>query len=253
MDGCNPSQPRFSTSISPPVRSMPRAAATFVGRIGLIAAITTCTLVVRAPAVQPAEPSPSVNFAKSSVGDPPADFGFAVTGPGEPGRWTVVPDSTTDSRVAVEHVSRDINEDRFRLAIYNSLSLKNVAVAVRFKILDGSMQTAGIAVRLSDPRNYYAIGASALDSRVDLSRVVDGRAERITGTDADVFKDHWQTLRLAVDGDRLTVFLDSRFLFAAQDRTFRRDGQIALWTVEDNVTRFDQLEITALPWSEAPR
>ena len=138
-------------------------------------------------------------------------------------------------------------------SIYNSVSLKNVAVAVRFKILEGSMQTAGIAVRLSDPRNYYAVGASALDSRVDLYRVVDGRAEQITGIDADVFKDHWQTLTPLIEGDRLRTFLDSKLLFAAQDRTFRRDGQIALWTVEDNVTRFDQLEITALPWSEAPR
>src|SRR6516164_7166876 len=145
MDGRDPPQPAFSTSVSPSVRSMPHAVAMFVGRIGLVAAITTCALVVRAPAVQPAEPSPPVNFAKGSVGNPPADFGFAITGPGEPGRWTVVPDSTTDSRVSVEHVSRDVNEDRFRLAIYNSLSLKNVAVAVRFKILDGSMQTAGIA------------------------------------------------------------------------------------------------------------
>jgi hypothetical protein len=29
-----------------------------------------------------------------------------------------------------------------------------------------------------------------------------------------------------------------------------KDGRIGLWTEEDNVTRFDHLEITALPWSE---
>lgn len=110
-----------------------------------------------------------------------------------------------------------------------------------------------IAVCLLDHRNYYAIDANALDSGVHLYRVVDGSAQRITGTDADVFKDHWQTLALAIEGDRLTALLNGKLLFTAQDRTFRSDGQIALWTVEDNVTRFDQLVITALPWSEAPR
>jgi hypothetical protein len=225
----------------------------FIWKIGFIAGVASRALVVEAAAVQPTEPSTVVDLTRNGVGNPPTDFEFGVTGAGELGRWTVVADSTTASQVAIEHVTRDINEDRFRLAIYKSLSLKNVAVSVRFKILEGSMQTAGIAVRLLDQRNYYAIGASALESRVDIYRVMDGRAERITGTDADVFKDRWQTLKLVVDGDRLTVLLDGKWLFTAQDQTFRSNGQIALWTVEDNVTRYDQLEISALPWSEEPR
>jgi hypothetical protein len=41
-------------------------------------------------------------------------------------------------------------------------------------------------------------------------------------------------------------------LFTGWDQTFLADGRIGLWTQEDNVTRFDQFEITALPWSESP-
>lgn len=253
MDESDPLQSVFSTDASAPSRSARVARARVIWKIGLIVAVAACALVAEAAAIQPTESPSTVDLTKNSVGNPPVDFEFGVTGAGELGRWTVVADSTTASHVAIEHVTRDINEDRFRLAIYNSLSLENVAVAVRFKILEGSMQTAGIAVRLLDQRNYYAIGASALDSRVDLYRIVDGRAERITGTDGDVFKDRWQTLRLVVNGDRLTALLDGKLLFTAQDRTFRSNGQIALWTVEDNVTRFDQLQITALPGSEEPR
>ena len=112
------------------------------------------------------------------------------------------------------------------------------------------MQTAGVAVRLLDDRNYYAVGASALESRIDLYRAVDGRIERITGVDADVFNDHWHTLGVVVEDDRFVISLDAKTLFTAWDRTFQSDGRVALWTEEDNVTRFDQIEITPLPWSE---
>jgi hypothetical protein len=45
------------------------------------------------------------------------------------------------------------------------------------------------------------------------------------------------------------VSLDARPVFTAWDRTFPADGRIALWTEDDNITRFDQIEITPLPWS----
>ena len=41
-------------------------------------------------------------------------------------------------------------------------------------------------------------------------------------------------------------------LFTVWDQTFLTNGRIGLWTQEDNVTRFDQFEIAALPWSEDP-
>jgi hypothetical protein len=207
-------------------------------------------LALSSAPLQSAEVATPVDVAIAGIGNPPTDFEFRLTGQGEPGRWTVVADPSTASRVAIEHVSRDLHEDRFPLAIYNALSVKNVEIATRFKIVAGTIQTAGLAARLVDHRNYYAVAASALDSRVDLYRVVDGKMERIAGADADIFRDHWQTLALLIENDRFTVSLDNKPIFTAWDRTFSSDGRVALWTGEDNVTRFDQIEITPLPWSE---
>jgi hypothetical protein len=94
------------------------------------------------------------------------------------------------------------------------------------------------------------VTANALEDRVDLARVQDGRKRRIGGTDADVILDHWQVLGVRAENDRFSVYLDGRPLFTVSDRTFPKEGRIGLWTEEDNVTRFDRLEITALPWSE---
>jgi len=189
-------------------------------------------------------------IANNGIGVPPADFEFWRTGEGELGDWAIVRDSTAAAGVAIEQFSRDPTENRYPLAIYRPLSLKNLAISARFKIIAGTMQTAGIAVRLVNAGNYYVVAANALEGRVDLFRFVDGKSHRIAGTDAEVVRRHWHLLELTAEDDRFMVSLDRKRLFTARDRGFVKDGHIALWTEEDNVTRFDQILITALPSPE---
>jgi hypothetical protein len=211
------------------------------------AMLATCTA---APAFA-VDATASIDLGESRIGAPPEDFEFAITGHGQPGQWTVVRDTTATDGVAIEQSSKDPTENRFPLAIYAPMSAKDFEVSVRFKIVNGAMQSAGIAARFMDADNYYVVSVSALEERVDLSRVVNGKMERIWGTDADVTRYHWHKLGLVATHDQFTVFLDDTWLFTAQDRTFLADGRIGLWTEEDNVTRFDRLEITPLPWSES--
>ena len=90
---------------------------------------------------------------------------------------------------------------------------------------------------------------SALEERVDLVRVVNGKTERIAGTETDVFRDRWHTLVIRVEDERFTVSIDGKLPFTAFDRAFLHEGQVALWTEEDNVTRFEEIEVAALPFS----
>lgn len=191
-----------------------------------------------------------IDFAQNGIGAPPEDFEFSRTGNGPPGDWAVVRDVTAGGGAAIEQSSRDPTENRYPLAIYKPASVKNLELSASIKVIAGAAQTAGLAVRLMSPGNYYAVALNALEGRVDLYRFRDGRRERIAGIEADVARDHWQSLRLVVEGDHVTVSLDEELLFKAWDRTFLNDGYIALWTEEDTVARFDRLEITAYPWTE---
>jgi hypothetical protein len=191
-----------------------------------------------------------IDFDESRIGLPPEQFDFGITGQGRPGQWSVVRDVTATGGIAVEQSSNDPTENRLAFAIYRPLFLKNLAVSMHFKLIKGTMRNAGIAFRFVNADNYYVLSASALEERVDLFRVQAGKMERIGGTDADVVLKHWQMLSLVAEGDRFAVSLDNRPLFTVSDRTFMADGRIGLWTEEDNVTRFDRLEIMALPWSE---
>ena len=186
-----------------------------------------------------------IGFGKASRGAPPLDFDFSRTGSGGSGRWAVVDDDTADGGRALEQSSTEKTDYRFPLAIYKPLSAKNVEATVRFKPIAGEVDRAGgIAVRLSNPDNYYLVRANALEDNVRFYRIVKGRRIELKSADAKVAANAWHTLALKAEGDRFTVTFDGKQLYTVTDKTFGQAGRVALWTKADSVTRFDRLEIT---------
>jgi hypothetical protein len=220
-----------------------------VAAVRLIASVGLACTACGAPALC-AQDTARIDIAKNVIGAAPADFEFARTGEGELGQWTAVRDPTAGGDVAIEHVSTDQHDDRFSLAIYRPLKAENVQVFVRFKIVSGTIQTAGVALCVRNADNYYAIAANAFEHRVDLLLFANGMAERIGGAEAEVKLNRWHTLGVTVNDDHFAVSLDQRLLFTTFDRTRMKDGRVALWTQEDNITRFEQLEIRVLPATE---
>jgi glycosyl hydrolase family 59 (putative galactocerebrosidase) len=182
------------------------------------------------------------------VGAAPADFDFARTGQGDPGKWAVVGDPTALGGRAIEQTSSEATDYRFPLAIYKPVSAGNVAVSVHFKATAGRVdQAGGVVVRLIDANNYYVARANALEDNVRFYRVVRGRREQIDGADVKVPAKTWHTLALRAEGNRFTVAFNGKDLFAAADRTIGGAGRVAIWTKADSVTRFDRIEIKTLP------
>jgi hypothetical protein len=189
-----------------------------------------------------------IPLEKMTLNAPPNEFEFARTGQGGPSQWVVVADTTAASGRAIEQSSADRTDYRFPLAIYKPLSTRNADVALRFKPVAGRIdQAGGIAVRLRDADNYYVVRTNALEDNVRFYRVVKGKREQVAGTDVKVTANEWHTLGLRAEGERFTITFDGRTLYAATDTTFGNAGNIALWTKADSVTRFDRIEIKALP------
>jgi hypothetical protein len=189
-----------------------------------------------------------IGLDKMEIGKPPAGFDFARTGQGGPPRWVVVSDPGASGGRAIEQSSTDRTDYRFPLAIYRAVSARNVEVSLRFKAIAGSVDRAGgIAVRVTDPNNYYVVRANALEDNVRFYRVIKGERRQIEGADLKVPANEWHTLALKADGDRFTVTYNGKQLYTATDRTFDAAGAVALWTKADSVTRFDSIAINALP------
>ena len=189
-----------------------------------------------------------IAIANMEVGTAPADFKFAVTGQGTPGKWTVLIDETSFAGRVIEQSSTDRTDYRFPLAIFDPIVAKNVDVSLKFKPVAGRVdQAGGIAVRVADADNYYVVRANALEDNVRFYRVVRSRREQIDGANTKVASNKWHSLGLKAQGDRFTVEFDGKTLFTTTDKTFADAGKIALWTKADSVTRFDRITIDVLP------
>ncbi len=188
-----------------------------------------------------------VPVEKMATGQPPKDFDFGRTGQGTTGKWLVVEDVSATGGRAIEQVSNDKTDYRFPLAIYRPVVAENVEVKLRFKAVDGKIDRAGgIAVRLTDPDNYYVVRANALEDNVRFYKVVKGRRIQIAGANLKVTAAEWHSLGLRAEGDAFTITFDGRELYRATDTSIRGAGTTALWTKADSVTRFEQINITVV-------
>jgi hypothetical protein len=184
----------------------------------------------------------NVDIAKSEIGAPPSAFDLSQ------GQWTVVGDATAAAGLAIEQSGAQTTEDRFPLAIYKPVSIKNAEISLRLKATGGrSDQGGGVALRLSSPQDYYLVQLDARRDRVLFSRVSNGASEEIEAVDADIASHSWHTLTIRAVGNEFTVSLDGIWVFTGFDKTLSQAGRIALWTKGDSVTRFDQIKIAPLP------
>jgi hypothetical protein len=188
------------------------------------------------------------DFEGMTTGHPPPGFRLGLAGGGPAPRWVVLEDPSAPAGPHVlAETSRDRTNMRFPVAVVESFEARDVAVATRFRPVDGRVdQAAGLVVRYRDTRNYYVARANALEDNVRLYRIVDGRRTQCAGTHIRVPRDRWQTLGLAIRGDRFEVSLDGRVLFGAADQTFSGVGRVGLWTKADSLTHFDALEAETL-------
>jgi hypothetical protein len=189
-----------------------------------------------------------IDFESAAAGTLPPGVTAALTGSGGPVAWAILDDPTAPAGPKVlAQTSADKTDYRFPLAIFEAPAAADIDVAVRFKPVAGTVdRAAGIAVRLSDPNNYYVVRANALEDNVRLYRMMNGRRSQFAGADAKVPSGKWQDLRLVVRGSRFEVFLDGRSLYGASDTAIAAAGRVALWTKADSVTHFDDLRLQTL-------
>ena len=72
------------------------------------------------------------------------------------------------------------------LAVYTAVSARNARIRTHFKLIAGSVPSAGLALRVTGPDDYYLVRASEDEQRVSLFRVVGEAAEEIASVDADI-------------------------------------------------------------------
>jgi hypothetical protein len=207
----------------------------------VLPALTICVVM----AVPESTKAGSIDLSRQQVGSPPRDFEFWRAGQIDSGHWTVVREAAGDSGVSIQQAGAD-RAARPTLALYTPLSATKDRVRMRFKLTEGSMPSTGIAVRVTSPDDYHLVRVSAFEQSLSLLHVVRGTSQEIAGVDADVAQNHWQALEVVANGDGFTISLDEQWMLTAFDYGKVVGGRFGIWSERDDVTRFDQIEISPL-------
>ncbi len=200
--------------------------------------------------------SPSVTadtvftFNNCRVGNLPVGWSQYATGNGEKTEWKVTDDNGNN---VLSQLSSHNPNYHFNVVVYDGLEAKNVVLEVKIKGVAGKMdQGGGFVWRFTDADNYYVVRENPLEDNVVLYKVENGRRTdlplvgkgRTYGVDVKPLGNGWNTLKLIVQDDLFTVYLNGEELFKVKDETFKNAGKIGLWTKADAVSDFDDLHVT---------
>jgi hypothetical protein len=195
-----------------------------------------------------ASSSSSFNFDADREGSPPAGFSFGRTGDGAQGRWVVRAESDAPSKPNVlAQMDPDATDMRFPVAVVEKLSLRDLKLTARCKLISGRVdQACGLVFRYRDQNNYYITRANALENNVRLYYVKDGKRRQIASHSGPVTPKAWHEYTVEVKGDHIKVLWDGKKVLDHHDGTFTDAGKVGFWTKADAVTYFDDLAITSL-------
>ncbi len=169
-----------------------------------------------------------------------------MTNRGEAPHWEIRRDGTAPTQPYVlAQISTGPTLNRFPLAIFDGVKLRDGDVSVRIKPVAGREERAGGLVwRYRDPDNYYLVRANALAKTVALFKVENGRQiPLVAEVKRDIPVNGWSILKVSVRGSRFQVYVDHRRIMQGWDSTFSGAGRVGLWTVADSVTYFDDFRV----------
>jgi hypothetical protein len=187
-----------------------------------------------------------ITFDRAAVGHAPVGWTVAMTHTGAEPRWEVRQDNSAPSPPYVlAQVSADHHGDRYPLAIFDGVSLRDCDVSVRIKPVSGLQdQAGGVVWRYRDANNYYLARANAVSKNVAIFKVTNGeRLPIATAVPHDIEPNAWNILKVSVRGSRFQVYVNHRRILQADDKTFSGPGKVGLWTVADSITYFDDFRV----------
>jgi hypothetical protein len=187
-----------------------------------------------------------VNFDTAPLGKMPPGWTAAMTNGGAAPKWEILKDGSAPTQPYVfAQVSNDPGGNRFPLAIFDGLMVRDSDISVRMKPVSGHAdQAGGLVFRYRDCNNYYLARANAIDGSVALFKVENGRRTALNpGVHHDIPLNAWSILKVSVRGRRFQVYVNHRRILQGFDDTFSSSGKVGLWTVGDSVTYFDDFRV----------
>jgi hypothetical protein len=186
------------------------------------------------------------DFEQDKVDKAPKHWSITETNPTTSrATWQVITDSSARPGANVLALTESTNYDgTFNLALAKKSSFRNLDLTVRVKAVSGTEDQGGGPIwRCRDRNNYYICRFNPLEGNFRLYVVVDGRRQELASDSVEVTTRRWYEIRVLMEDDEITCWLDGEELLYSSDSHFEWAGKVGLWTKADAVTSFDDLVV----------
>lgn len=215
-------------------------------KLGLCAAIAgLCSVVSGATTL--------LNFESVALGSVPSNWEVASMGKASPlASFGCAVDTTAPGSSTGNHVMKITGYDNS--AVYadchicwtSGVSFKNGTIEVDSKAaVDTNGYAGGIAWRIQDKDNYYAIRYSCSESGISLFKIVGGKRTSI-GSGTSTFKlVTWYHVKISHSGSSIAVSVNGNQLISVTDTVIKVSGGVGLFQRGNaTVSSWDNLSIS---------
>jgi len=199
------------------------------------------------------------DLSEMPVGEAPKGFTSTVVGEGKPGQWKVMLDEVPMARVEgrsekakmekksiLAQVSvADMAENHVAMLILGPEAYGDFTFRAQLKIEKSIFeQSAGIAFRFQDEKNFYAVRADANEHSLKFYKVQNGKS-KIFGPPVPIDTGFWYELTVECKGQKIRCLLDGEAwpMGWMEDDAFAA-GKIGIWTKSDTAARFADMSVT---------
>lgn len=205
------------------------------------------------------------DFSDLKTGATPPGWQAFVAGPpgaaSAPGVWQIVQDDAPSAfaplttgaprnsrRPVIAQLSRVTTDERFPVLAFEGERFGDFTAHVRFKLVEGEVeQMAGLAFRIVDPANFYAVRASGLGRNVRFYKFVNGQRSMPIGPDVSLERNRWYDLGVRAEANRIQISLNGKDIMPELTDNSHLAGRIGFITKSDSVSYFSDLRITYKP------
>ena len=193
-------------------------------------------------------------FDDDKMGQLPAGWRAAQTGPGAPATWTIVEGNLANpaaGKKASLMAPKD-GADAMNLLLAEGTKAQDFwALKVDVQLVGaGGERRTGIVWRAQDEKNFYLAEWSAAQNQVSVQVVRDGQRTTIATAKVAADPATWHQFEIKHVDDRIMVEFDEENLIVVEDPTFPGAGAVGVCGVGYTSAHFDDMRLNAnlMPW-----
>jgi hypothetical protein len=178
----------------------------------------------------------TVTFDQAKGGSLPEMFRAMSSSVEEAGTWQV---QRIEGRPVLSQIT--IGDRGYRLAALKDSRIEDFRAGIRLRIGKGD-EAAGLAWRVQEAENYYAVRLDMNDHEIIVYKFVGGNRvglERLRRLRLD--RDAWHEIMVEHVGEEMRVWLNGIPVASEDDNSLQAPGMLAFWMPGDSTAHFERI------------